>query len=48
MKHIPVMINESIYELINDKNGVYIDGTLGGGGHTKKIMSLLDLSLIHI
>ena len=42
MKHIPVMINESIYELINYKNGVYIDGTLGGGGHTKKIMSLLD------
>lgn len=42
MRHLPVMVNECVSELINDKNGVYIDGTLGGGGHTKKIMSLLD------
>ena len=36
------MINESIDILVNDKNGIYIDGTLGGGGHSKKIMSLLE------
>ena len=42
MKHLPVMINESIDILVNDKNGIYIDGTLGGGGHSKKIMSLLE------
>ncbi|MFL2859612.1 MAG: 16S rRNA (cytosine(1402)-N(4))-methyltransferase RsmH [Pontiellaceae bacterium] len=42
MKHLPVMIKESIDILVNDKNGIYIDGTLGGGGHSKKIMSLLE------
>ena len=35
--HIPVLKNETI-ELLNIKpNGVYVDGTLGGAGHSKAI-----------
>ncbi|MBR3090919.1 MAG: 16S rRNA (cytosine(1402)-N(4))-methyltransferase RsmH [Bacteroidetes bacterium] len=40
--HHPVLLDESIELLINDKNGTYIDGTLGGGGHAKKIMQNLN------
>ena len=32
------MINESIQYMIKNKNGCYIDGTLGGGGHLKEIL----------
>ena len=35
--HIPVLKNETI-ELLNvKKDGVYVDGTLGGAGHSKAI-----------
>ena len=35
--HIPVLKNETI-ELLNIKeNGVYVDGTIGGAGHSKEI-----------
>ena len=41
-KHIPVLLNETI-ELLNiNKNGIYVDMTLGGGGHSEAILSLLD------
>lgn len=37
--HIPVLKNETI-ELLNVKeNGVYVDGTIGGAGHSKAIES---------
>jgi 16S rRNA (cytosine1402-N4)-methyltransferase len=39
--HMPVLLNESI-EYLNIKNdGVYADGTLGGGGHAEKICERL-------
>ncbi len=40
--HLPVLLEESINYLITDKDGTYIDGTLGGGGHAKKIMQQLN------
>ncbi len=41
-KHIPVLLNETI-ELLNiNKNGIYVDMTLGGGGHSEAILNLLE------
>ncbi len=40
--HIPVLLNESIENLISDKAGIYFEGTIGFGGHTKSIIENLD------
>ena len=40
-KHIPVMPNEVIELLKINKSGIYIDGTLGGGGHSEQILKKL-------
>lgn len=37
-EHIPVLLNEVIRLLITDTSGVYVDCTLGGGGHAKAIL----------
>ncbi len=36
--HTPVMQNEAIEQLLSNENGIYIDATLGYGGHTKLIL----------
>lgn len=38
LKHIPVMLKECVNALNVKSGGVYFDGTLGGGGHTRKIL----------
>lgn len=40
-KHIPVLLNESIESLNINPDGIYIDGTLGGAGHSIKILEKL-------
>ncbi|MGL6114601.1 MAG: 16S rRNA (cytosine(1402)-N(4))-methyltransferase RsmH [Cetobacterium sp.] len=40
--HIPVLYYETLENLITDKNGVYVDCTLGGGGHSEGILKTLD------
>lgn len=38
-KHISVLLEESVKGLGVRENGVYVDGTLGGGGHSFRILS---------
>lgn len=42
MYHIPVLLNECIENLNIDKDKTYVDATLGGGGHSEKILEILD------
>ena len=41
-KHVTVLLNEAVENLKIKPNGVYVDCTLGGGGHTRKILSQLN------
>lgn len=40
--HISVLLNECIDGLDIKKDGIYVDGTLGGAGHSKEICRFLD------
>ena len=40
-KHEPVLLNECIEGLNIKKDGIYVDGTLGGAGHSKEIVKRL-------
>ena len=40
-KHIPVLLQECIDGLDIKENGIYVDGTLGGAGHSSKILEKL-------
>jgi 16S rRNA (cytosine1402-N4)-methyltransferase len=42
MYHIPVLYNESIEALNIKPNGIYVDCTFGGGGHSKGILEKLE------
>lgn len=42
MYHLPVLLNESIEGLNINPNGVYVDVTFGGGGHSDAILQQLD------
>ena len=40
-KHLPVMLYEVIDGLNINPDGIYVDGTLGGAGHSKRIIEKL-------
>lgn len=40
-KHKPVLLEETIKGLDIKENGIYVDGTLGGAGHSKEILKKL-------
>jgi len=39
--HVPVLLKQSVEGLVVDPDGVYVDATFGGGGHSREIVSLL-------
>ncbi len=39
--HVPVLLNETIEGLDIKENGIYADGTAGGGGHSSEILKRL-------
>ena len=40
--HEPVLLNETVNNLVMNKSGIYIDGTIGFAGHASKIISKLN------
>ncbi len=41
-EHQPVMVSEVLSHLITNPSGIYVDGTVGLGGHSKAILSSLN------
>lgn len=40
-RHVSVLLKETVDNLITKTDGIYVDGTLGGGGHSYEICSRL-------
>ncbi|KQS89983.1 16S rRNA (cytosine(1402)-N(4))-methyltransferase RsmH [Chryseobacterium sp. Leaf394] len=41
MYHNPVLLKQSVDDLVTNPDGVYVDCTFGGGGHSREILSRL-------
>ena len=41
MQHQSVLLEQSVAALVGDRNGIYIDGTFGRGGHSRRILEEL-------
>jgi 16S rRNA (cytosine1402-N4)-methyltransferase len=35
--HVPVLLTQALDVLVTDERGIYVDGTVGGGGHAEQI-----------
>ncbi|MBN2426587.1 MAG: 16S rRNA (cytosine(1402)-N(4))-methyltransferase RsmH, partial [Calditrichaceae bacterium] len=46
--HIPVLASEIAEYLLVNRDGVYIDGTLGGGGHAENFLKILTPKALYI
>ena len=46
-KHISVLLNESIDALNIKPDGIYIDGTAGGAGHSREIAKRLNGGMLY-
>ena len=46
-KHYPVMLNEIVESLNIKPDGIYVDLTLGRGGHSKKILEKLTTGMLY-
>jgi 16S rRNA (cytosine1402-N4)-methyltransferase len=46
--HLPVLLSEVSNYLITNPEGIYIDGTLGGGGHAEYIINKIDKKSTYI
>lgn len=46
MKHIPVLLNECLDGLSIIPDGIYVDATLGRGGHSEEILKRLNSGLL--
>ncbi len=44
--HTPVLLNEVLENLNLKKNGIYVDCTLGGAGHSSKILEKIESGLL--
>ena len=42
-RHIPVMLMESLENLNIKNSGIYVDGTLGLGGHSEEILKKIQI-----
>ena len=47
-KHIPVLLSECIESLNINADGIYVDGTLGGAGHSSRILEKLSSNVLLI
>ncbi|MDR4955221.1 16S rRNA (cytosine(1402)-N(4))-methyltransferase RsmH [Chryseobacterium sp. ES2] len=41
MYHNPVLLKQSVDDLVTNPDGIYVDCTFGGGGHSREILSRL-------
>ncbi len=46
--HVPVLVEQVCTYLITNTSGIYLDGTLGGGGHAEQILTRLSPEALYI